>query len=115
MKTLPLLLLLSCLGCDHSARDLKLRQASEQARQWVPFGTPPELAQKTMEQHQFSCSVHSYDSVEQMQKERPEQIEVWKQEVIRDHIIQPVKNVTDFECKNENEHLLIWLARSMVR
>src|SRR5262249_46713204 len=102
MKTLPAILLLALVGCSHSDHDLMLRQTSEKVSQWVPMGTSLAVAQQTMEQHQFACSVSSYDSREQMQKEWPKDTAIWDERIIRDHATQGVKNVTYLQCKQGN-------------
>jgi hypothetical protein len=109
MKTLPLILLLAFVGCDRSGQDALLRKTSADVQQWVPMGTSLAVARQTMEQHQFTCSVSSYDSLEQMQRERPKDIEVWKEKIIRDHVIQPITNVTYLECKQGHLAVLLRL------
>jgi hypothetical protein len=84
-----------------------LTKTSAQVLQWVPMGTSLASARQTIEEHQFSCSVSSYDSLEQMKLERPKDIGIWKEEVIRDHVIQAITNVTYLECTQE--HLVVLL------
>src|SRR5690349_5694278 len=102
MKTLPFILLLAFVGCSHSEHDLVLRQTSEKVSQWVPMGTSLAVARQTMEGHQFTCSVSSYDSLEQMRRDRPKEIGWWNQRIIRDHVTQDVTNITYVECKQGN-------------
>jgi hypothetical protein len=71
MRILPFILLLAFVGCDRSEPDLMLRKTSAEVQQWVPMGTTLAVARQAMEQHQYGCSASSYDSVEQMQRERP--------------------------------------------
>ena len=110
MKTLPFILLLALVGCDRSGQDAMLRKTSEEVRQWVPMGTSLAVARQTMEQHQYSCSVSSYDSLEQMQRERPKDIEIWSEKIIRDHVIQSITNVTYLECKQGHLAVLLRLV-----
>src|SRR4051794_33167699 len=99
MKMLPFILLLALVGCDRSGEQAMLTQTSEQVRQWVPTGASLAAARQTMEQHQFSCSVTSYGSLEQMKLVRPKEAGIWWGSIIRDHATQTVTNVTDLECK----------------
>jgi len=68
MKTLPIFLLLALLGCSRSE---PRPDKNLQILQWVPFGTSLESARRSMEQHQFSCSVVSCDSLEQLTNKIP--------------------------------------------
>jgi hypothetical protein len=110
MRILPFVMLLALVGCDDSEQEAMLRKTSKQVEQWIPMGTSLAVARQTMEQHQFRCSVASYDSVEQMKLVRPEEIGIWKESVIRDHVMQDVTNVTDLECKKER----LWVNLRLV-
>ncbi|MDR3457570.1 MAG: hypothetical protein P4N60_09000 [Verrucomicrobiae bacterium] len=107
MKALPFILLLVLVGCNRSGQEVMLAQTSAQVRQWVPTGASLTTARQTMEQHQFSCTVTSFASLEQMQRVRPKEIGIWQEKVIRDHVIQAVTNVTYLECKQD--HLVVLL------
>ena len=114
-KTLPFILLLALVGCDRTAQEAILGKQSEQVRQWVPIGTALAKAQETMEQHQYRCSVISFDSVKQMQQVLPNDIGIWKETVIRDQVIQAITNVTYLECKREGLVVLLRLANGEMR
>ena len=115
MKTLPLVLLLALVGCSRSENNLKLLQTSEKVSQWVPMGTSLAVARQTMEQHQFACTVSSYDSREQMQKEWPKDTAIWNERIIKDRVIQDVKNVTYLQCKQGNLAVLLQLINGETR
>lgn len=110
VKVVPFVLLLAFVGCDHSRGDAMLRKTSEQVEQWVPMGTSLGAARQAMEQHQFTCSVSSYDTVEQMKAAKPREIGIWNTSVIRDHCSQFVTNVTDMECKQGQLVVLLRLV-----
>jgi hypothetical protein len=62
MKKLSFILLMALLGCSRPVTPNPASQMSQQIQQWVPKGTPSAMAQQVMEQHQFVCTVGSYDS-----------------------------------------------------
>ena len=110
MKTLPFILLLALVGCNRSGQEAMLTQSSEQVRQWVPMGTSLATARQTMEQHQYNCSVTSFNSVEEMQRVLPNDIGIWKEMVIRDQVIHAITNVTYLECKRKPLVVLLRLV-----
>jgi hypothetical protein len=60
MKFLPFILIFALAGC--SQPENPATQLSHQIQEWVPAGTPLASARQIMEQHQFACTVSSYDS-----------------------------------------------------
>jgi hypothetical protein len=110
MKTFSLILLLGLVGCNRSGKEAILAQSSEQVRQWVPMGSPLAVARQTMEEHQYKCSVTSFNSVEEMQRVLPNDIGIWKEMVIRDRVIHDITNVTYLECKREPLVVLLRLV-----
>src|ERR1700690_653295 len=95
MKILPFILLVTLIGC--SRPESQAHTMGEQISQWVPDGTPLALAQQIMEQHQFICSVVSYDNAEQMSNS-PDAV-LWKTIVVKDGQHFAVTNVSHLECK----------------
>src|SRR5208283_4336756 len=59
MKLLPFILMFALAGC--SQPDNPAKQMSHQIQEWVPAGTSLASARQNMEQHQFACTVGSYD------------------------------------------------------
>ena len=64
MKLLTFILMLALVGCG--SRESRDKQTAQQIRQWVPQWTSLQTTRQIMEQHQFACSIISYDSVAQM-------------------------------------------------
>jgi hypothetical protein len=62
MKISPFILLVVLIGCGRSDTPNPASQMSQQIQQWVPKGTSVAAARQIMEQHQFVCTVGSYDS-----------------------------------------------------
>jgi hypothetical protein len=62
MKALPFILFVTLVGCSRQAPTNVALQMSEQLQQWIPKGTPVAAARQIMEQHQFACTIGSYDS-----------------------------------------------------
>ena len=60
MKFLPFILMFALAGC--SQPENPATQMSHQIQEWVPAGTALASARQIMEQHQFACTVGSYDS-----------------------------------------------------
>ena len=110
MRILPIILLLTLTGCNRSGQDVALSQTAAEVHQWVPMGSSLAAARQAMEQHQFNCSVTSYDSVEQMKLVKPMEIAIWKESLISNHGTQAVTNVTDLECKQGQSVVLLRLV-----
>ena len=115
MKTLPLIVLLAIVGCSRSGQDALLTQSTAQVRQWVPLGTSLTTARQTMEEHQYRCSVASFNSVEEMQRVLPSDVGIWKETVIRDRVKHAITNVTYLECKREPLVVLLRLVNGETR
>ena len=62
MKGLPYILLAALIGCSRQATPNQASQMSQQIQQWIPNGARVAVVQQIMEQHQFVCTVGSYDS-----------------------------------------------------
>src|ERR1044071_492669 len=58
MKILPFILVIALFGC--SRPELPSTRLLRAVQEWVPEGTPLSSAQKIMEEHQFTCTVHSF-------------------------------------------------------
>ena len=95
MRTPLLILLVVLTGCSHSAS--RAEKLSRQIQQWVPDGTPLAAARQMMQQHQFKCSVISFDNAEQMTNSADAVL--WKTIVVRDGQHFAVTNVSHLECK----------------
>ncbi len=96
MRMLLIMLLIVPTGCGHA--DSRAQKMGEQISQWVPVGTSLAAARRIMEQHQFTCSVVSYASAEQMSNS-PDAV-LWKTIVTRDRQHFAVTNVVHLECKS---------------
>lgn len=95
MKLLVFVLLVVLLGCSRPKSHAQ--KMDEQILQWVPFGTCLAEARQVMEQHQFTCSVVSYDNAQQMTNSADALR--WKTIVARNRQHFAVSNVTHLECK----------------
>ena len=95
MNKLPLILMIFLIGCSHP--ESNSQKLGEQIQKWVPFGTSLEEAQKTMEQHQFTCSVVSYENAAQMSNS-PDAV-AWKTTVVRNNQSFKVTNVSHLVCE----------------
>jgi hypothetical protein len=62
MKIFPIILLIALIGCSRSKTPSQASQMSQQIQHWVPKGTSMSKARQIMEEHQFVCTVGSYDS-----------------------------------------------------
>jgi hypothetical protein len=62
MKVLPFILLVVLVGCSRQVPSNTASQMSHQIQQWVPRGTRVAAVRQIMEQHQFVCTVGSYES-----------------------------------------------------
>jgi hypothetical protein len=103
MKLLPYILLFVLVGCGPS--ELQTRKLSEQISQLVPDGTPLASARQIMEQHQFTCSVVSYEK--QSQTTNSADAILWTTFVVRDGLRQAVTNITHLECKASRRRVTI--------
>ena len=61
MKILPFILVIALIGCSCSKSPAK--KMAKELPQWIPTGTSLVAARQIMEQHQYVCSVVSYDNV----------------------------------------------------
>ncbi len=112
MKISPLILLVALLGCSQSQTLNPASQMGQQIKQWVPQGTSVAAAQQIMQQHQFVCTVGSYDSRAAMP---PGSDPLWwdvRSFKGRDGKTMPVTNVTILICKfvNTNEAYEVTLS-----
>src|SRR5580704_6699506 len=62
MKIFSIILLVALVGCSRSETPSQASQMSQQIEHWVPKGTSVSKARQIMDQHQFVCTVGSYDS-----------------------------------------------------
>jgi hypothetical protein len=102
MKILPIILLVTLIGCSRSETPDPASQMSQQIQHWVPKGTSVAAARQILEQHQFVCTVGSYDSRAAMP---PGSDPLWWDVgsfVGRDGKTMPVTNVTILTCKLDN-------------
>jgi hypothetical protein len=102
MKTLPIILLVVLIGCSRSETPNRASQISQQIQRWVPMGTSVTAARQIMEQHQFVCTVSSYDSRAAMP---PGSDPIWWEIgrfIGRDGKAMPVTNVTILDFKQAN-------------
>jgi hypothetical protein len=62
MKLLPFILIITLIGCSRT--ESPTHRINRQIQQWIPEGTSLASARQILEQHQFTCSVVSYDNIE---------------------------------------------------
>lgn len=110
MKTLLIILSFCLLGCGCSKQRHTM---GDQILQWIPFGTSLESARQIMEQHQFTCTLVSYDRVEQMTN-NPDAV-LWKTMVVRNDQRFAVTNVSYLECKKEQWDYTLTLVNGETR
>jgi hypothetical protein len=111
MKILPFVLLVALIGCSRSQPSALL--TTDELWQWVPVGTSLDSARKTMEQHQFTCSVISYDKPEQMGGDR--EASIFGSLVVKDGVQQVVTNLSYLVCTQSNVEVRICLANGVTR
>jgi hypothetical protein len=102
MKILPIILLVALIGCSRSETPNLASQRSQEIQRWVPKGTSVTAARQIMEQHQFVCTVSSYDSRAAMP---PGSDPLWWDVgsfIGRDGKTMPVTNVTILDFKQTN-------------
>ena len=100
VKTSSLILFLTLIGCGRPAgktEKVMLVHTNDLVLKWVPMGSSLGVARQNMEQHDFKCSVISYNSAAEMKE--PGATNIWKGGVSRNGISTPVTNVTRLECK----------------
>jgi uncharacterized protein YcfL len=122
MKTLLFILVFALVGCSHSeppAKDL-----ATELIEWIPAGSSLASVRQIMEQHQFVCSIVSYNDVNAMSNTNPNAFS-WTQSFIHNSgISEPVTNITTLNCElveskkiwrhaewvmiNNKTHLLLW-------
>ena len=101
MKISPFILLVALIGCSRTQTTTQTTilasQMNQQIQGWVPRGTSVAAARQIMEQHQFVCTVGSYDSRAAMP---PGSDPLWwdASSVTRDGKTMPVTNVTILTC-----------------
>lgn len=98
MNRSPLIFLVLLIGCSHTERTAPAALMRQQIQQWIPKGTSVTAACRIMEQHEFSCTVHSYDSIAAMP---PGPDKAWWNAGTHTNgnILTSVTNVTLVSCK----------------
>jgi hypothetical protein len=110
MKTLPFILSLALVGCSHSGAPGATAPGvimGEELHQWIPANTSLAAARQIMEQHQYACSVASYDSLNGITN-NPDAVQ-WTKEFIRNHGSEAVTNISVLDCDVPNERHAQWL------
>ena len=100
VKTSAVVLMMMLVGCGRPARQTEkvmLMHTNDLVLKWVPMGSSLGLARQNMEQHQFKCSVVSYNSAAEMKE--PGATNIWKGTVFRNGVSSAVTNVTRLQCK----------------
>jgi len=94
-------------GCARSDSDNPASQMNRQIREWVPPGTSLAVARQIMEQHQFACTVASYDSKAAM----PPGADTlrWDTGIIRDGKPESVTNFTLLICRRNETNGGVWV------
>ena len=108
MKLLSFILLVALVGCSRQVPLNTASQMSQQIQQWIPKGTRVAAVQQIMEQHQFVCTVGSYDSRAAMP---PGSDPKWWD--VGSYITSggktlPVTNVTILTCKRADTTNDVW-------
>jgi hypothetical protein len=107
MKILPFLLLFALAGCSN--RESRDKQMSRQILQWVPMHTSLAAARQIMEQHQYACSVTSYDTIEQMTNGGGQNLIVesalWTTALSRHGQQEAVTNITHLKCESATSNI----------
>jgi hypothetical protein len=91
MKTLTLILLLALIGCSRS--ESPAQKASKQIQQWIPTGTSLASARQIVEQHGFTCSTISYDSMKAITND-PDAIQWTKEFILKHQKTEVVTNIS---------------------
>ena len=91
MKTLTLILLLGLIGCSRS--ESPAQKASKQIQQWIPTGASLASARQIVEQHGFTCSIISYDSIEAITND-PDAIQWTKEFILKNQKTEAVTNIS---------------------
>jgi hypothetical protein len=108
MKLSPFILLVALVGCSRQAPPNAASQMSQQIQQWIPKGTRVAAAQQIMEQHQFVCTVGSYDSRAAMPSgSDPKWWDVGSY-ITSGGKTLPVTNVTLLNCKRADTNGVAW-------
>src|ERR1039458_1024591 len=95
MKTLTLILLLALIGCSRS--ESPSQKASKQIQQWIPPETSLASARQIVEQHGFTCSIVSYDSIGAITND-PDAIQWTKEFMLRNGKTEAVTNISVLNC-----------------
>ena len=109
MKALPFILLVVLIGCSRTQTPSLGSQMNQQIQEWVPKGTSVAAARQIMEQHQFVCTVGSYDSKAAMP---PGSDPLWWD--AGSYRGMPVTNVTILTCKRVESNMTYYATLSAV-
>lgn len=105
MKLLPFILMFVLAGC--SQPESPATQMSHQIQEWVPAGTSLAAARQIMEQHQFTCTVGSYESKAAMP---PGSDTIrWDTGIIRNGKPAALTNLTLLNCIRTETNGGVWI------
>lgn len=110
------ILLLALVGCGRPAQKTEkvmLMHTNDLVLKWVPMGSSLGVARQNMEQHQFKCSVVSYNNPAEMKE--PGATNIWKGAVIRNGVSSPVTNVTRLQCRQGSLEVQLTLVNGETR
>ena len=96
MKALYIIALLAAAGC--SQPDSQVSHLN-QIKQWMPDGSTLASARHAMEQHQYSCSVASFDSREKMPVVLGADKSLWDLGVIKNDKVETATNLSLLTCR----------------
>jgi len=96
------------MGCSQSAQPA--HRPGDQVLKWVPWGTSLESARQIMEQHEFTCSVVTYDGPEQMTNTAQADAVLWNTVEITNGVTYRVTNVAHLKCVKTNCTVIFALA-----
>ena len=96
MKTFPLVLLFALVGSSNSEPPAK--NLADELIQWIPAGSSLAAVRQIMEQHQFVCSIVSYDDLNAMSN-NPTAFWWTKSFIQNSGRSEPVINITTLNCE----------------
>jgi len=79
----------------------------DELHQWIPADTSLASARQIMEQHQYACSVVSYDTLNSITNNS--NAVQWTKDFIQNHASEVVTNISVLDCDIPNDRHAQWL------